>query len=95
MPITEKPKRINNGIGAGHSLTIGATMVIDLAIMPQVPTDVFLLFEGKILSSVKLTWVVTMKLMMMPILSTKISTGIRFSSNLSLNSWFSKLNVFV
>jgi hypothetical protein len=38
---------------------------------------------------------VTMKLMMMPILSTKISTGIRFSSNLSLNSWFSKLKVFV
>lgn len=86
MPRTEKPKRMNNGIGAGHSFTIGATMVIDLAIMPQVPTDVFLLFDGKILSSVKLTWVVTMKLIMMPIFKIRISTGIRFSSNLSLNS---------
>ena len=84
MPRTENPRRIKRGIGAGHSLTIGATMVIDLAIMPQVPTDVFLLFDGNILSSVKLTWVVTIKLMMMPIFRTKMQTGIKFSSNLSL-----------
>lgn len=43
------------GQGAGHSLTIGAIMVMDLAIMPQVPTEVFLLLLGKIRSSVKET----------------------------------------
>ena len=52
MPRTEKDSMIKIGIGAVHSLTIGATMVTDLAIIPQVPTDVFLLLDGKILSSV-------------------------------------------
>ena len=53
IPRIEKPNITKIGKGAAHSFTIGATMVMDLAIMPQVPTDVFLLLDGKILSSVK------------------------------------------
>ena len=74
------------GKGAVHSLTIGATIVIDLAIMPQVPTDVFLFYGGNILSSVKETWVVVMKDMIMPIFNTRMITHIAFSSNASLIS---------
>ena len=55
MPTTEKAKMTMIGRGAAHSFTMGATIVTDLAIMPQDPTDVFLLFDGKILSSVKET----------------------------------------
>jgi hypothetical protein len=41
-PKMEKPSIKIIGNGADHSLTIGATIVTDLAIIPQVPTDVFL-----------------------------------------------------
>jgi hypothetical protein len=40
------------GKGDDHSLTIGATIVIDLAIIPAVPTDVLRYCGGNILSSV-------------------------------------------
>lgn len=71
------------GHGVVHSLTIGAMMVTDLAIIPHVPTDVFLFSEGKILSSVNETWVVVMKLFIIPIFRIRIKTGMHFSSNLS------------
>ena len=74
------------GKGAGHSLTIGATIVIERAIIPHDPTEVFLLFEGKILSSVKETWVVMMKLMMIPIFKMRMRIGMNFSSKVSLCS---------
>jgi hypothetical protein len=51
----EKAKSTIIGHGAAHSLTIGATIVTDRAIIPQVPTDVFLFSDGKILSSVNET----------------------------------------
>jgi len=51
-PIALRAKMTMIGIGAAHSLTIGAKIVIERAIIPQVPTDVFLRFGGKILSSV-------------------------------------------
>jgi len=74
---------IKMGKGAAHSLTIGATIVIDLAIIPAVPTEVFRLCGGKILSSVKDTCVVVIKEMIMPILRHKMIAGISFSSNFS------------
>jgi len=40
------------GNGDAHSFTIGATIVIDRAIMPAVPTEVFRCCGGNILSSV-------------------------------------------
>ena len=55
MPTTENPSITIIGYGACHSFTIGATIVIERAIMPQVPTDVFRLLDGKILSSVNET----------------------------------------
>lgn len=84
-PITEKSKSKMTGIGALHSLQIGATMVTDLAIIPQVPTEVFLFAGGKILSSVNETCVVMMKAIIMPSLRMRISPGINFSSNASLD----------
>ena len=68
-----------------------ATIVIDLAIIPQVPTDVFLLFAGNIRSSVNETYVVIMKPVMMPIFIIKIRIGINLSSKVSLEPWFSNL----
>jgi hypothetical protein len=50
-----KKNMTTTGNGEGHSFTIGATIVMDLAIIPHVPTDVFLLFDGNILSSVNET----------------------------------------
>ena len=81
-----KTNRTIIGHGAAHSFTIGATIVTDRAIMPQVPTDVFLFSAGKILSSVKETCVVVMKLFMIPIFRRRISPGMNFSSNLSLSA---------
>jgi hypothetical protein len=74
------------GYGAYHSLTIGATIVMDLAIIPHVPTEVFLLFDGKILSSVNDACVVVMNPIIIPIFKVRISIGINFSSNWSLSS---------
>lgn len=78
------------GIGAAHSLTIGAMMVIERAIMPHVPTDVFLRFAGKILSSVNEIYVVVMNPIITPSFNTKIKHGIAFSSKYSFCSTFSK-----
>ena len=86
IPIIIKQNITTTGNGDGHSFTIGATIVIDLAIIPQVPTEVFLLFEGNILSSVKDTYVVVINDKIIPIFNIKISTGINFSSNPSLES---------
>ena len=83
-PIRENTKMQTTGIGTYHSFTIGATIVIDLAIIPQVPTDVFLLFAGNIRSSVNETYVVIMKPVMMPIFIVKIRIGINLSSKVSL-----------
>lgn len=85
-PTTLKAKMMTIGIGAAHSLTIGARIVIERAIMPQVPTDVFLLFAGKILSSVNEIYVVVIKFKIMPSFNTRIKIGMDFSSNLSLAS---------
>jgi hypothetical protein len=86
IPIIIKQNITTTGKGDGHSFTIGATIVIDLAIIPHVPTDVFLLFDGNILSSVKDTYVVVMKDKIIPIFKINIKTGINFSSKLSLES---------
>ena len=51
-PIILNTKMTAIGIGAAHSFTIGAKIVTERAIIPHVPTDVFLLLAGKILSSV-------------------------------------------
>jgi len=83
-PIRENTKIQSTGIGTYHSLTIGATIVIDLAIMPHVPTDVFLLFAGNIRSSVNETYVVIMNPVIIPIFIIKIRTGINLSSKISL-----------
>ena len=83
VPIKAQPSMSKIGKGAGHSLQIGATIVTDLAIMPQVPTDVLREFAGKILSSVKLTYVVMINDMMMPIFRMRIMPGITFSSKAS------------
>jgi hypothetical protein len=64
-------------------LTIGATIVIDLAIMPAVRTEVFLYYGGNILSSVKDTSVVVMKEIMIPILRVRMMKGMHLSSNKS------------
>ena len=81
IPQTEKARITSKGSGAGHSLTIGATIVIDLAIIPHDPTEVFLLLAGNILSSVNEAYVVIMKLIIIPIFKNKIKKGINFSSN--------------
>ena len=83
--LVPKPIRLNNriitiGIGAVHSLTIGATIVTERAIIPHVPTDVFLLLAGNILSSVKEIYVVVIKFIMIPNFKIKINTGIDFAS---------------
>lgn len=88
IPIIIKQNITTTGNGDGHSFTIGATMVIDLAIIPHVPTEVFLLFDGNILSSVKDTYVVVINDKIIPIFNIKINTGIIFSSNPSLESSF-------
>jgi hypothetical protein len=84
IPMMEKASIINMGTGVGHSFAMGATIVTDLAIIPQVPTEVFLLDDGKILSSVKETWVVMMKLIIIPILRQRIKKGITCNSKVSL-----------
>lgn len=81
MPMTANNMMAKIGYGADHSLTIGATIVTDLAIMPHDATWVFLFSAGKILSSVKETWVVVMKEWIIPILSINIKQGMNFSSN--------------
>jgi hypothetical protein len=55
IPKIENTKIATIGKGAGHSLTIGAIIVIERAIIPHVPTEVFRLSFGNILSSVKET----------------------------------------
>lgn len=86
IPKNVKNKIVQMGHGAGHSFTIGATIVTALAIIPHVPTEVFLLLGGNILSSVKEICVVAIKLIIMPSFNSKISKGIKLSSNLSRES---------
>ena len=73
----------------------GAMMVMDRAIMPQVPHEVFRLLLGNILSSVNETWVVVMKDTIMPILSVRINKGIIWASNFSLASILSNYKSFI
>ena len=86
IPKNVKNRIIHIGQGAGHSFTIGATIVTALAIIPHVPTEVFLLLAGNILSSVKEIYVVAIKLIIMPNFKSNIRNGIKLSSNLSLDS---------
>lgn len=85
-PIILNKRMTAIGIGAVHSLTIGAKIVTDLAIIPHVPTDVFLLFAGNILSSVNEIYVVVIKFMIIPSFNINIKTGIDFASKCSFAS---------